>query len=66
MASWGNNCVIVDQWYALQTGGAPAMYVNGPAAHANYVGWVGAPANTLNLLATFTTGNYPWLHVPQI
>ncbi|MFG1811654.1 hypothetical protein [Streptomyces sp. NPDC049040] len=65
-ATWGNGCVVVDQWYALQAGGNPSLYVNGPAADAVYVAWLTAPGNSLRLMAGFTAGAYPWLSVPTI
>jgi hypothetical protein len=64
--SWGNGCVVVDQWYALQAGGNAAFHVNGPAANAAYVAWLTAPGNTLKRMAGFTAGAYPWLHVPTL
>lgn len=65
-ATWGNNCVVVDQWYALQAGGNPSIHVNGAAANAGYVNWLTSPGNTLRLMATFTAGAYNWLQVPTI
>lgn len=64
--TWGNNCFVVDQWYALQAGSPAAMYVNGAAANANYVAWLTAANNDLRVMATFTAGAYNWLSVPPI
>lgn len=62
-AMWGNNCIIVDPWYTLQTGSAtPAMYVNGANAAAAYVTWL-TTGNNIAIVAQFHTGAYQYLRV---
>ncbi|WTW93962.1 hypothetical protein OG216_11455 [Streptomycetaceae bacterium NBC_01309] len=62
-ATWGNNCIVVDPWYTLQTGSAtPAMYVNGANADGAYVTWLTTGTN-IALVAEFHTGAYAYLQV---
>jgi hypothetical protein len=62
-ATWGNQCLIVDQWYALQTGIAPAIWTNGPAQNVAYMTWLTSPGNTLWSIASFTVGQYPYVTI---
>lgn len=64
--TWGNNCVVVDQWYALQTNGPAAMFVNGAGAHAAYVKWLTSSGNALKPMADFTVGAYPSIRPPLL
>jgi hypothetical protein len=65
-AAWGNGCMLVDPWYALQAGGAITRHINGPNADAGYMAWLTAPGNSFRRVTGFTTGSYPWLSVPAI
>jgi len=64
--TWGVNALVVDQWYALQTNGPAAMFVNGPAANAAYVTWLTGGGNALKLMADFTVGAYRYVRPPLI
>ncbi|MCW2903003.1 MAG: hypothetical protein JWO67_5268 [Streptosporangiaceae bacterium] len=63
LATWGNGCLVVDPWYALQAGGHVARYVNGSNADAGYVAWLTAPGNSLRHMCAFDAGAYSWLTV---
>lgn len=65
-AAWGANCLVVDPWYALQTGVNPAMFVNGPNANAGFVNWLTAANVNVRLLKDFTVGAYNYLNVKTI
>jgi hypothetical protein len=65
-ATWGDECVIVDQWYALQTGDPAAVYVNGPARATAFMNWLTAPGNEIFRVAGFKARDYPSVNVPTV
>ncbi|MCE6998355.1 hypothetical protein LZG04_26670 [Saccharothrix sp. S26] len=53
-ALWGPNCIVVDQWYALQAGTAPVFHVAGPHADNNYLAFLTTGTTRVGLYGTFT------------
>jgi hypothetical protein len=51
---WGANCIVVDQWYALQAGTSPVFHVAGPNADNNYVAFLTTGTTRTGLYGTFT------------
>ncbi len=51
---WGANCIVVDQWYALQAGTAPVFHVAGPQADINYLAFLTTGTTRTGLYGTFT------------
>ncbi|GAA1271432.1 hypothetical protein GCM10009665_69550 [Kitasatospora nipponensis] len=64
--SWGNTCLVVDQWYGLQAGCAPAFALNGPTGNAAFLALLTAGGTAVKRVAGFTTGAYPWLKVREV
>ena len=50
---WGPNCIVVDQWYALQAGTAPVFHVAGPHADNNYLTFLTTGTTRTGLYGTF-------------
>ncbi|MGW1279567.1 hypothetical protein ACWD4V_21815 [Streptomyces tsukubensis] len=63
-STWGVDCLIVDQWYALQTGGDAAVYANGPSRDDVFMNWLTATGNEIFRVAGFAALAYPSLNVP--
>lgn len=61
-ATWGNGCLIADQWYALQAGVTPAFRTNGPHRSNTYMNWLTSPGNVIWSIVAFTVGSYPYLN----
>ncbi|MGX7824812.1 hypothetical protein ACTG9Q_06940 [Actinokineospora sp. 24-640] len=53
-ALWGANCIVVDQWYALQAATAPVFHVAGPHADNNYLTFLTTGTTRTALYGTFT------------
>lgn len=53
-ALWGANCIVVDQWYALQAGTAPVFHVAGPHADNAYLTFLTTGTTRTGLYGTFT------------
>lgn len=51
---WGADCIVVDQWYALQANTSPVFHVAGPKVDNNYVGFLTTGTNRIGLYGTFT------------
>jgi hypothetical protein len=51
---WGAECIVVDQWYALQAGTAPVFHVAGPHAHKDYLTFLITDTTRTGLYGTFT------------
>jgi len=54
--TWGNDCIIVDQWYALQAGCAPVFHISGTQANAEYVNWLKSGTPAFTVCGHFTVG----------
>lgn len=54
-SGWGDDCVIIDQWYALQTGTDPVMYATGPSRDKAYLEWL-TLGTALSQVYVFTSG----------
>lgn len=46
---WGADCIVVDQWYALQAACEPVFHVAGPQADATYVAWLKSDSPSFKL-----------------
>ncbi|GAA1977039.1 hypothetical protein [Amycolatopsis minnesotensis] len=51
---WGADCIVVDQWYALQAGTAPVFHVAGPHADGDYLKFLTTGTTRTGLYGTFT------------
>ncbi|APU12700.1 MULTISPECIES: hypothetical protein [Actinoalloteichus] len=51
---WGADCIVVDQWYALQAGTVPVFHVAGPHADTDYVAFLTTGTTRTGLYGTFT------------
>lgn len=65
-STWGDDSVIVDQWYALQAGSTPAAFPRFGQAGAGFVDWMTVSKGKLRSVATFVTGTYPTVKLPPI
>jgi hypothetical protein len=50
---WGANCIVVDQWYALQKDTDPVFHVAGPHADNAYLGFLTTGTTRTGLYGTF-------------
>lgn len=64
--SWGNDCLIVDSWYALQADADPVQFVNGPNRDATFMGFIYPNGASIRLIGSFRARTYPWLGVAPI
>ena len=51
---WGDNCIVVDQWYALQAGTGPVFHVAGQHADQAYVHFLTTGTTRIDLRGRFT------------
>ncbi|MEU4746056.1 hypothetical protein AB0G02_37120 [Actinosynnema sp. NPDC023658] len=51
---WGADCIVVDQWYALQARTAPVFHVAGPHADQAYLAFLTNGTTRTGLYGTFT------------
>ena len=64
-SSWGDECVIVDQWYALQTGTPPVSYTSGPGRNTGYLAWLVKNGGlSMAPVSEFRTGAYSSIKMP--
>ena len=54
--TWGDGCIIVDQWYGLQAVCTPVFHVSGAQANAAYVNWVKGGSPVFTVCGRFTVG----------
>ncbi|WP_156755223.1 hypothetical protein [Actinokineospora pegani] len=52
--AWGDDCFVVDQWYALQAGTSPVLHVAGPHADQAYVSFLTDKTNRTYVCGVFT------------
>ncbi|MGI5164590.1 hypothetical protein ACQEU3_09575 [Spirillospora sp. CA-253888] len=65
-STWGDACVVVDQWYALQAGVPGAFFINGPGPSTDYKRWLAATKSGNNVVvAEFTAGADPTFRLPE-
>lgn len=51
---WGDNCIVVDQWYALQAGTGPVFHVAGNQADQRYVQFLTNGTTRIDVRGRFT------------
>jgi hypothetical protein len=55
--NWGDNCIVVDQWYALQAGCGPVFHVAGNHADKRYVTFLNEGTDRIDLRGRFTVSS---------